>query len=199
MRAVRHHLVVLAGLVVLALFEGVVPSAWALAGLVVSLGTHRVGTDLVMRKPNASPGVLLTIAIIGMVLGAASAVGLFMAFGWVTATVFVVLWFVFWIVYEGKESRAWHQVRTVRSALLELVDQKETGAITAEQLIARVDGVLRKGFPGTRVTAELVTQLYEQDSRHSDAQHRRLVTLLNEWVDHDGQDEALRRDLRREH
>lgn len=195
MRAVRHHLVVLAGLVVLALLEGVVPSLWTLAGLVVAIGTHRLATDLAVRRPDPSPGVLLAIAIISIVLGVASAVVLFVAFGWVTAAVFVVLWFVFWGMKGNEETRAGNQARTVRSALLDLIDKQEAGVITSEQLTVRADGVLRNGFRGTRVTAELVTELYRAFGI-TNARHQRLVTLLNEWVDHNGHDEALRRALR---
>lgn len=195
MRAVRHHLAVLAGLIMLALFAGVTQSLWALAGLIVGLGTHRLATSLVMRRPDPSPGVLLAIVIISMALSLASAVVLFVAFGWVASTVFVLLWFVFWALREDKESRAWQQTRTVRSALVALIDQQESGAITAEQLTVRADDVLRKGFPGTRITTQIVTRLYDGNGLAS-AQHRRLVTLLNEWGDHEGPDEALRHALR---
>jgi hypothetical protein len=178
----RHHLIVLAGLIVLIPLAGLVPTLWTLAALVVSIGVHRLGkllnpADRGSPVPHAETIILVLISA-SFLLAAGAAVLLFLQFGWLTAVAFVVLWLAFWISHQDVDDRAVRAVQVVRSDLLRLIGERASGVITEEQLATRAELILSRRLPELAHNRGYVAEVLINADGLTTDQHRRLLDVV---------------------
>lgn len=182
MNAIRHHLVVLAGLVVLTLIAGFAPALWVLSALVVTIGINRSTALLAARderKPIAhASGITLTITIASLVAAAGAAVWFVLKSGWITGVAFVVLWLLFFATKENDGATALREAGAVRADLVRLVTARSTSAITDDQLRARAEALLDRRVPRFAHIIDDVAAVLVSSSGLTAGQHRQLLELL---------------------
>jgi hypothetical protein len=182
MNAIRHHLVVLAGLIVLALIAGLAPALWVLAALVVTIGISRSTALLMARDERQSiahlSGIILAITIGGLVAAAGATVWFFLGFGWIIGVAFVVLWLLFFATKEGDMASALREAGRVHADLARLVTARSANAITDDQLKARAEGLLDRRVPRFAHLFDDVAKVLVSSSGLTASQHRQLLELL---------------------
>lgn len=182
MTAIRHHLIVLSGLIVLTLVAGFAPALLVLLALVVTISINR-STALLAARDERQPiahlsAIMLTITIISLVAAAAAAVWFVLEFGWITGVAFVVLWLLFLATKESDGARALREASVVRADLVHLVTARSTSAITEDQLKARAEALLDRRVPRFAHIIEDVAAVLVSSSGLTAGQHRQLLELL---------------------
>lgn len=182
MHAIRHHLVLLAGLVLLAFLAGLVPTVWVAAVIVVSVGVNRLTSvvafvDRRRSLPAALP-LITALTILSVILAAAGAVFLFLGFSWKPALGFVVLLVAYLATREDEFTASRRKVSAVRAALVELIGARAVGSITEEQLTTRADIILQRDLPRHAYIIDSISAVLVSPDGLTPAQHWRLLELL---------------------
>lgn len=183
----RHHLIVLAGLIALIPFEGLAPTLWILAALVISIGVNRVGKllnpdDGHSSVPHAEIAILALI-IVSMLLAIGAAVLLFFRFDWLTAVAFIVLWLAFWVSRQDPADRAVQAVRAVRSELVRLIGERTSDLITEDQLLTRAELLLSRRLPVLTHNRSYIAEVLIAADRLTTDQHQRLLDVVERHAD----------------
>lgn len=203
MHAIRHYVFFAAGLIVIGAIAGIGPALWVAAGLLVSIGVNSLagvaarrderGTVQRARKQMAGgagraavvkalePGrhtlALVSICTFGsLVLAAASAAVLFIRYGWLPMTGFIVLFLGYFAVRETPGQRTKRLVVRLRATLLGFIAQREAGAITDEQLLTRSFDALDQGLSDD---VRRIPIYYDRLLEPAGISTRRHHTLLN--------------------
>jgi len=182
MHAIRHYLVLLAGLVLLAFLAGPVPALWVGVAIVVSVGVNRLTRVITLLDrrsglPRASM-LILALTILSMVLMAAGAVLLFLRFGWKPALGFVVLLMAYLATKEDEIAASRRRVSAVRAALRELIDEHASGTITQDQFTTRAGIILQQDLPRHAYYIDSIAAALISADGLSPVQHRHLLELL---------------------
>jgi hypothetical protein len=173
MYAIRHYAVTLAGLAIIGGIAGFGPALWTAAGLLVSIGANSLAnfqaernTDMALRQakkqmasgagresvvkalePGGFATALVSMSIIGsLLLAVASAVVLFIRYGWLPMMGFIVLFIVYFAVRATDQGRTRRLVVRLRTTLSSFVAQREAGLVTDEQLLTRSFDALDHGL-----------------------------------------------------
>jgi hypothetical protein len=176
MHAIRHYLLVLAGLVLLAFLIGLTPMLWVASTLVVAIGVK--GLTVFTRSASSA----LTFTILGLVLLLSGAVLLYFTQGWKATLGFVVLVFVYYGTSDNLYQRSHRHVVSLRKSLCELVQAQASGQITEDQLTARAEALLRRDLHREDVGLDsLISALIKPDDLPA-PQHQRLLELLQRYL-----------------
>jgi hypothetical protein len=186
MHAIRHHIVILTGLVLIWLFIGFAPAAWMAVFLILSIGTsnfsHMIGryadthgvNDWTIRLAFFFPalGIVLALIFIGVI---------FFWFGWVPALGLALMYFAYFALVETSSDRSIRQVGKIRSQLEEIYKNALSGRITREQLEERFSLALQD-LPEPAYNLDfLYRPLLAQGSLNGE-EYRRYLSLFEKYL-----------------
>ena len=192
---VRHYVVLVVGLTVLALIDSPATALWAALAIVATVGVHRLGRvvrwwDEQRTVPHAAE--LILAAIVGSVVVMVGCVtALFLVRGWRAAVGFLVVLAACAVAKESEFDRARRKTAQVRAALVALVDERAHGTITEEQLAARAALLLQRDLPPETYYIDSYGEALLSVENLSPTAHHRLVQILAGFL----ADAERRRDL----
>ncbi|MEU5894446.1 hypothetical protein ABZ835_47940 [Streptomyces sp. NPDC047461] len=176
MQAIRHVLLVLAGLLVLALADGVGSALSVALALALCVAVNR-SAALFRESRHAGP-IITTLLVLSLALGLGSAVILFLTRGWIAALGFVVLFLVYFASAEPSYARARRRAEALRDALLELVRARLARKVSEEQLTARADRLLKEQLRGPDFYGVAGRQALTSPTGMTAEEHQRLLQAL---------------------
>ncbi|WP_330350937.1 hypothetical protein [Streptomyces sp. NBC_00582] len=176
MHTIRHILLVLAGLLVLA-FVDTMGSALSVAlALTVCVAVNR--SAALFRESRNAGLIITTLLVLSLALSLGSAVVLFMTRGWIAALAFVVLFLLYFGSAEPSYARARRRAEALRDALLELVRARLARTVTEEQLTARADRLLKEQLRGPDFYGSAGREALTSPKGMTQEEHRRLLQVL---------------------
>ncbi|MFJ4820408.1 hypothetical protein [Streptomyces sp. NPDC088801] len=176
MSAMRHLLLVLAGLLVLAFADGTGSALSVALALTVCVAVNR-SAALFRESRNAGP-IITTLLVLSLALSLGSAVVLFTARGWIASLGFVVLLLVYFGSAEPSDARARRRAEALRGALLELVRARLARTVTEEQLTARTERLLEEQLRGPDFYGVAGREALTSSQGMTGEEHRRLLQAL---------------------
>lgn len=180
MQAIRHVLLVLAGLVVLGLLAGPVPALWTAVALVAYTAVNRSIRLFGGARHAVAISAVLTGLSLAVLLGAV--VLQFVGYGWVPAVGLVVLWLVYLGTAETAGERSRRHALELRGELLRLVREHLDRSITEDQLAARADVVLQARMGGAHFAGDAARAALTGADGLSAAEHRQLLSVLSRYL-----------------
>jgi hypothetical protein len=205
MHAIRHYVVTLAGLAIIGGIAGIGPALWTAAALLVSIGANSMAnflaarnTDVALRRakkqmasgagresvvkalhPGGFATAVASISLVGsLLLALAAAAVLFIRYGWLPMTGFIVLFIMYFAVRETDHGRTRRLVAELRTTLSGFIAQREAGLITDEQLLTRSFGVLDHDLSGNIRGIPAYRDQLLAPAGMSAGRHRTLLNVL---------------------
>ncbi|TDC42236.1 hypothetical protein [Micromonospora sp. KC213] len=176
MRAIRHQLFVLAGLMLLGVVAGLAPAAWVALTLTVCVGVNR--STALFRAARHAQMIIMALTVLSLVLVVGGVGLLFAVHGWKAALGFVVLLMVYFGAAETPHGRAGRRARMLRDDLCDLVRAWTAGSITEDQLATRTESLLRKRLHGYDFQVEIGRETLTSAEGLSPEEHRLLLQVL---------------------
>ncbi|MBT1098317.1 hypothetical protein [Streptomyces sp. Tu102] len=176
MQAIRHVLLVVAGLLVLALFDSPGSALSTALALALCIGVNRAAA-LFHGSRHAGP-IITTLLVLSLALSLSSAVVLFLSRGRIAALGFVVLLLLYFGSAEPSSAKARRRAEALRDALLELVRARIARRVTEEQLTARADRLLKEQLRGPDFHGAAGREALTSSQGMTAEEHQRLLQTL---------------------
>jgi hypothetical protein len=176
MQAIRHLLLLLAGLVVLAFVADPVPALWAAVAVAAYTAVNRSSRLLGNTRHAVAMSAILTGLSLAVILIAT--VLLLVGYGWIPAAGLVVIWLIYLGAAENPHDRARRRALHLRNDLLKLVRERLTRSITDDQLTARASTLLGARLRGLDFTTDAARSTLTSADGLSPAEHRQLLQVL---------------------
>lgn len=176
MQAIRHVLLVLAGLLVLALADSVGSALSVALTLALCVAVNR-SAALFHESRHARP-IITTLLVLSLALSLCGVVVLYLARGWIAALGLVVLFLVYFGSAEPAYARQCRRADALRDALLELVRARLARRVTEEQLTARADRLLKEQLKGSDFYGVTGREVLTSPKGVTAEEHQRLLQAL---------------------
>ncbi|MFK3984310.1 hypothetical protein ACI2K4_28550 [Micromonospora sp. NPDC050397] len=180
MQAIRHQLLVLAGLVVLAFVVGVTSALWVGFALAVCVGLNR--SAALFHDTRHAMAVITTLTVLSIVAGAAGAVLLFVLQGWPAGVGYLVLQLGYFAAAESPLDRSRRRAQALRDGLVDLVRARAARTISEDQLTARAGRLLRTRLRGPDFHGDTARTTLTGGDGLSTEEHRQLLRVLDHYL-----------------
>lgn len=182
MIAIRHHVFVFVGLVLISVFAGFWAAVWVGGGLALSIGANNFANSDENDERAWTPRLVLFLTVLSMLLAVASAVVIFLRNGWIPALAFVFLFLGYFSLREDRYAKWKRTVEAARASLVESLTKQSSGQLTQEQVEERFSLTLRQELPEEGYRLEFYVNLLLEQRDLGSTQYSAYLTLLEKYL-----------------
>lgn len=187
MKAVRHLILIVAALILVAIFIGAAQAFWMAVGLFLAIGANNFTRVIGAAGDRHGPSewtlrLVLIFTVLSIVLALASAVIIFLWYGWLPALIIVLMFFMYFALREDSHEKWKREVEQVRATLVENLSKEASGQLTQRQLEERFDSILQRSLPEQTYNLDFIYEPLLDRKGLGDSQYRAYLTLLERYL-----------------
>ncbi len=187
MKAIRHLIFILVGLLLVGAFAGLAAAFWLAIGLTLAIAANKFTGVISAAADRSGPSsttlpLIMIFTVLSFVLAAAFIVLLFFWYGWIPALSMAVLFFGYFGLREDRYQKATRTAGRVRLALVENVAKAAAGQITQRQLEERSRLTLEQSLPEQAYNLSSVYEALLDRQDLSSDQYRSYLELLEKHL-----------------
>ena len=182
MIAIRHHVFVFVGLLLIGVLSGFWAAVWVGVGLALSIGANNLANSDKNGESTRSTRLILFVTVLSLLLALASAVVIFLRQGWIPALGFVLLFLGYFSLREDRYAKWKRMVEAARASLVESLTKQSSGQLTQEQVEERFSLTLRQDLPEEGYRLDFYVKVLLEQRDLTSTQYLAYLTLLEKHL-----------------